>query len=427
MRSHAGDPVRHTSTGEQCLMKVTSSSLAAAIYRKAAKISSHVLAGSPMVESVLLHRSVATGEVIFGRSDIDLMLVISREDAQDGAKLGSLYRKVQRLRIVIPVLNHIELHEPDGVQNLARIDTFWGSITRRAVMLLSGKAVEIPVAVVEPVHALGRFGLAVEWFFAISVQQKNRRNLRKISLESWNACATAEGLIPEPYLLRSEMEAAVLRTERNIFTRRLSEPSYATGFVFGLADRLHRQRLPALRKLAKPLIFEAITAPLALRRLFVVIPHADELLPPEAFARGAFPCTPEVLHLYLHYKNPFLYWVMPRPLLDLGMKPPGVQEFLRACRYYSHKRFLFQPGFTGGNPASLSLQMELIRHALEWASRGELPPAIPQQDIQERMSAVTSCPEYFRTVYGPLRREIQWIEESLASLSGAADLNGRRR
>lgn len=150
-------------------------------------------------------------------------------------------------------------------------------------------------------------------------------------MESWNAYATAEGLIAEPYLLRSEMETHVRRAERDVITRRLEEPSYATRFVFGLADRLHRSRLPALRRLAKPLVFEAIMAPLALRRLFVVLPRADFPLPPEAFAPGAFPCTPEVLHLFLHYKNAFLYWALPPELLNLGMKPPSVPGFLRAC------------------------------------------------------------------------------------------------
>jgi hypothetical protein len=408
-------------TRKDGLMKVTSPSLATAIYRQAAKISARMLAGSPMIESVLLNRSVTTGEVSFGRSDIDMLLIITREEARDGAKLASLYQRVQRVRMVIPVLNHIEVYEPDGIQDLARIDTFWGSITRRTVMLLRGKTVEIPVTPVQPDHALSRFGLWAEWFVPISVQQKSRGNLWKTSLESWNAYATAEGLIPEPYLLRSEMEAEVLRTERDILTRRLREPSYATSFVFGLADRLHRTRLPALRKLAKPLIFEAITAPLALHRLFVVLPRANVPLPPEAFTRGAFPCTPEVLHLYLHYKNPFLYWAMPPALLDLGVKPPSVPGFLRACRYYGHKRFLSAPGFADGNPSTPAVQMALIRHALEWASRGGLPPAIPQKEIRERVSAMRSCREYFRTVYSPLRRESQWIEQSLTSLSCAAD------
>jgi predicted nucleotidyltransferase len=396
--------------------------LATAFYRQAAKVSARMLASSPMVESVLLHRSVATGEVCFGRSDIDMLLVVGREAAEDGEKIASLYRKVRRARVLNPALNHIDVYEPDGIASHARMDTFWGSTERRTLVLLRGKPVEIPFAPVQPDHAVSKFVLWAEWFVPMSVQRRNRRNLWKTSLESWNACATAGGLIAEPYLRRSEMEAHVHRAEGDVVTRRLEEPSYATRFVFGLADRLHNTRLPALRTLAKPLIFEAILAPLSLRRLFVVLPRADFPLPPEAFARGAFPCTPEVLHLFLHYKNAFLYWVLPPELLNLGMKPPSIPGFLRACRCYGHNRFLFHPGFADANPPVPAARTACIGQALEWAARGELPPAIPQEKMREMLTGAPSVLDYYRTAYGPLRRESQRLQESFSPHLDAAQV-----
>jgi len=391
---------------------------ATVFYRQAAMVSARMLASSPIVESVMLHRSAATGEVCFGRSDIDLLMVVSREAAENEGQMDSLYRRVRRLQAINPALNHIETHEPGAIEDLARMDTFWASLERRAVRWLWGRAVEIPFAPVEPDHALARFLLWAEWFFAISVQRQDRRNLWKTSLENWNAYATAEGLIPEPYLLRSEMEAHLRGTDPRVVTRRLEEASYAAAFVFELADRMHRARLPALRMLAKPLIFEAIMAPLGLRRLFVVLPRADVALPPEAFEPGAFPCTPELLHLYFHFKNAFLYWVLPAELLDLGMAPPSVSHFLRDCRYYGHGRFLFTPGFSDAHPPAPAARMACLRHALEWAARGHVPPPIPQEKLREVQAGAPRLPDYYRAIYGPLRRESQQFQRELLALTG---------
>ena len=402
-------------------MSALSQEIATAFYRQAARLSARMLTSSPIVQSVLLHRSVATGEVFFGRSDIDMLMVVDEEEAEVGASIASLYQEVNRARLFNPALTHVDVYEPSGITSHARMDTFWGSVERRTMMLLRGEPVEIPFAPVHPDHALSKFLLWVEWFFAISVQQRSRRNLWKTSLECWNAYASAEGLIREPYLLRSEMEAQASHIEGNLTTKRLVEPSYATRFVFELADRLHRSRLPALRKLSKPLVFEAITAPLCLRRLFVVVPRADSPPPPETFVKGAFPCTPEILDLFAHAKNAFLYWILPPELLELGMQPPLASGFLRSCRFYSHSRFLFHPGFADPNPPTQAARMALIRHAMDWASRGELPPAIPQEKIREMMAAgATTIVEYYRAEYDLLRRDSRRIQESLPALSGAA-------
>jgi len=201
----------------------------------------------------------------------------------------------------------------------------------------------------------------------------------------------------------------------------LGEPSYAARFVFELADRLHRSRLPALRTLAKPLVFEAVMAPLCLRRLFVVVPRADSPLPPETFVKGAFPCTPEILDLFTQTKNAFLYWVLPPELRELGIEPPLVSGFLRSCRFYGDSRFLLYPGFAGSSPSTQAARMALIQHAVEWASRSELPPAISQEKLREMMDAgATTVEGYYRAEFGQLRRDSRRIQESLVALSGAA-------
>jgi len=377
-----------------------------------------MLFSSPIVESVVLHRSVATGEVDFGRSDIDMLIVVDEEMAEEGTAIASLCRELNRARLFNPALNHVDVYDPRGIESHARMDTFWASVERRTIMLLRGQPVEIPFATVHPDHALQKFLLWVEWFFAVSVQQRNRRNLWKTSLECWNSYASTEGF-GEPFLLRVEMEAQAFLTEENLATKRLGEPAYATRFVFELAERLHRSRLPALRKLSKPVVFEAITAPLCLHRRFVVVPRAGFPLPPEAFEKGAFPCTPEILDLFIHAKNAFFYWILPPELLELGIQPPFMSEFLRTCGSYSHSRFLFHPGFAIPSPQTQTARLAIIRHAMDAASRGELPSAIPQDKIREMMTAgAVTIADYYRTEYGRLRHEGRQIQESLLAFSG---------
>ncbi|HVN29469.1 MAG TPA: hypothetical protein VMT64_13320, partial [Candidatus Binataceae bacterium] len=220
-----------------------------------------MLMASDAVKSVALRRSAATGEVDFGRSDIDLMVIVHPEKAADGGCIEALYRSVTRARRFNPALTDVEVYTPDAVAAHAGTDTFWASSDRRAAMLLCGDPIEIPSLPVDPNHALHRFLFFLETFFSIALQRRNERNLRKISLECWNAYASAERLIDEPYLLRSEMEAHALRVENKLNVTALAEPRYASRFVLELADRMHRSRMPVLQKLDRPLIFEAITAP----------------------------------------------------------------------------------------------------------------------------------------------------------------------
>ncbi len=397
-------------------MSKLSKSVGASLYRGAASLSARILAGSPIVKSVVLHRSAATGEISFCRSDIDLLLVIDQEQVDDAARVAGLYRALCRARWLNPALGHVDVYDQGTIAAQARTDTVWASVERRSQLLLRGRPVDIPCTPVQADHALARFLLWVEWFFAISVQQRNRRNLKKLSLESWNAYALADGTMREPCVLRREMETHLRIAEPVVEPDRLEEPSYAVKFVLGLGERLHRSRLPALRKLDKPLIFEAITSPLCLPRVFVVLPRADSPLPPESFRKGAFLCTPEVLDLAVRYKNAFLYWVLPQELIDLGIEPPAVTTFLGSCLHFCQSRFLLHPGFATPGPATHAARLNIIRQAMEGISRDGLPPPVAQTEIREMMAAGVPVADYYRTEYAKLRRVSLELEESLRTL-----------
>jgi predicted nucleotidyltransferase len=401
-------------------MSSGSPTLATAIYRYVAKVSTKMLTASADVESILLHRSAATGEVSFGRSDIDLIIVITEEAAETGARMAALLEMVRRARRFNPALTHIDVCDRRSLSSHSAEDTFRASLERRTVRLLHGRPVAIPDLPVDPDHGLAKFLVWIEVFFPASVQRKSRRNIRKIALECWNAYASAVGSDHPPSLLRSEMEARARETEPRLDPDRLEDPAYASRFVFGLAQRLHDARLPALRKLPRPLIVDTVLAPLCTPRRLVVLPHAESDLPSDVYRPGAFPCTAEILDLFVHAKNAFYYWSLPQALLDLGVEPPSLTEFGKTCRYYSHERFLLAPGFLVDGPSTQAARLALVARAIDGLLRGEPPKPVSQAEMRELMPDAPTALDYYQTRYTALRRETRRLADALPVLPGAS-------
>lgn len=396
-------------------------SLAASLYRKAAALIAHSLGSSPGVESVLVFRSVATGEVTFGRSDIDLMVVLRQEDAGDGAKVAALYRKVRRLHRLNPAMGHVVVCDPSGIERLARLETYWNSTEQRSAMVLHGAPTRLPAPAVEPDHAVGYLGPLLEVFLSTVIQLRLRRHIRKTALDAWNIWATASGLIPEPYLKRGEIEGHMRAIDGSVSADRFEDPQAATDYVFQLAERMHAARRPALRKLAGPVIFESLTPPQALRRTLVVLPGPGSPLPPEAFRRGALLWTPESLDLYLRYTNAFFFWILPRQLLDLGIEQPTAAEFRFSCLRYGNSRILRHPGFTIPFSHTGTAIVANVRHAAEWLVRGDVPPPPPQGDAERIVAEAPSSLDYYRNVYPRVYAESARLREELAGASRSRD------
>ena len=386
-------------------------------YRTAAWASARMLASSPIVESILTRRSVGTGEVVFGRSDIDMLVVIRQARAHDGEALADLYRTARVCRFLNPALGHMEVHDPESLQSSLATDTCFGSVERRSCLLLYGPPVPMRDRPVCASHAAGRFGFGIQTVLSPAMHQRNRRHLQKAVLESWSQYATACGLIQEPWLTRAEAERSFLEAGECVNPDGIyAEPLLAAGHVFDFAARLHRRLLPDLRALSGPVVFEALLPPRYTPRTFVVLPNPGSLDAARSLPSNVFICTPQALDLYLHYTNAFLYWNLPRELLELGMRTPSAAEFLRSCRFYTQGYFLRVPGFVNEVPYLPVTTTASVTHALRWLSRGEIPPPIPDERIGEARASAVSCVDYYRKCYDRIYRENQEIWRSLAAI-----------
>lgn len=388
-------------------------SAATRFYRLAAQSSARILATSPAVQSLYLHRSVATGEVSFARSDIDLILIMTPEAAANGPALAALYRKLQLARLCNPALSHLELYDAASFASQSKLDTFWASLTLRSLRTLHGEPPPITPPKVCPAHALARFLLWAEYFFAISLQRHNARNIRKTALECWNAYAVAEGLLPEPLLLRAEMESHANFAGIDS----LHHPAAAARFVFELAAKLHASRRPPLPPLAQTLIFQAPLPPLWATRQFVVLPNAASPLPPAVFEPGAFPATPQLLDLFLHYKNAFLQWILPP---QLALPPPTPSELLRNCLYYAHPRFLYLPGFAGAPPPHGNSRLAALTHAADALEQNRFPAPPPELAAPPQPSVF----RYYQNTFPTLHQQNQTLFRQLENIPAATRSQG---
>ena len=151
----------------------------------------------------------------------------------------------------------------------------------------------------------------------------------------------------------------------------------------------------------------------------MVLSQPESDLPSEVFRPEAFPCTAEILDLFVHAKNAFYYWSLPQALLDLGIEPPRPAEFCKACSYYGHERFLLAPGFLVEGPPMQAARLALIARAIDALQRGEAPKPVSQPEMRGLMQDAPTVLDYYHTRYDALRRETRRLADALPALPGA--------
>lgn len=386
------------------------------IYLAAAWLSAQALGWSGQVSNVSVHRSVATGEVRFGRSDIDLLMVL-RPEAWSGRSLAALYRRLRLLRRFNPALLHVELYPPQGIEQFALSDSVWASMERQSLRCLWGQSLEVPDLPVQPEHALRRLLLWWEVMLCPALHQRdNSYNIEKIALECWNFFSLAEGLQTRPAVLRSEIRQRAARFGAMPDTG-LGRAELALSFFLKLVARMHSARLPPLGRLREPYRFSAITAPHGTLSTFLVVPGPDGPFPPCWQGSGALVATPELLDLLQHRKNAFMSWSLPSELRDLGLSQPTLESFRRDAHYICAGQFVLFPGFVErASPLNPEIRIRLVRHALESLRRGCPPEPVSQQQLSAMVRRIDDIETYYLEDYPALETERRELRQSLSDL-----------
>jgi hypothetical protein len=393
--------------------------LANGIYRTAARATAKMLLRDEIVRGVYVHRSVAAGEVAFGRSDIDLMIILREPNLEtgDAGELASLYSRVCRLRLLNPAAGHIRMYTAAEFEASMSNDSYRCSVTRRNSRLLAGKGAVIPELPLRREDAIRRFAYWPDNFLSSAIRERNARSLRKIAADMWCSYAVTQGRIQEPYITRREMEersrddadgAGLADVTRN--------PELASSYVLRLAKKLHDEFLPKLKPLTQTLVFERPVLPRSQHRVVVVVPDERSAIPAEAFQPQSFFASPELLHLFVHYVNPFFDWILPDELRQLGFVPPDQKSYLRACRFFGGAAATREPGFLHKGTWVPGAAAAMFGYAIEHLKNGATPPALPMGTLQALGEHVPAVSEYYANEFASIYRKAKERSRVLATL-----------
>ena len=310
-----------------------------AAYRRLAAAVGWWLGRADGVETVYVRRSVASGETSFPRSDIDLGIVVRPASP---AVVGGLAGRVARLRRVLPALGEVQLHDEGDLVRWTRLDTYRGSIDRRADFPVHGPAPTIPSVPVEQRHALWRLAFWLETLVPRAIRRGDVANLRKFALEAVGAHAVVVGALAEPPLRRAE----ALRLPAARFLPPTGDPgSWLRAFLDVVGDA-HAAVRPQVG--AVPAGSYELTLPGSGRRArLLVLESAGAELPADASAAATVVVTAPALDLLVSCVNPVLWWALPDELAA-GVRAPEPDALRHFARSQTSLWRLCGPGFYAG-------------------------------------------------------------------------------
>jgi hypothetical protein len=345
--------------------------------------------------------------VCFGRSDIDLGIVIREAEPpwHESEQLLALARLYRWLKMAIPIVGECTVHDPESLRHSTRIDPYRASIDRRAALLLHGPPLDLPVVAVPERECARRLIFWIEKFLPPVIRQRNKRNLRKIALEMWNAWACASGLVSEPFLTRREAAASMEAAGTPL-------PADSLARCFHIAAHMHRRVLPPLDHPHSTLVHRMLLPPALRQRVLIVLAHEASDLPAEASDPGSLVCTPEALDLYVQYVNPFAFSHLPEPVRDLGVHAPSRTDFAECCRRYTDRMTLRAPGFINMDTAEPAQRAWAARFGLDCLRAG----GVPGKPVAPPAMDPPSLSDYYRKIYPQLCAEVAAVWRGLEEI-----------
>lgn len=386
------------------------------LYWLAAKASAWWLSETGCVESAVARRSLATGEIAFARSDIDLALFLKPGEDR-GPGLARLYQRFRLLRRLNPALGQVEIHRPGDLERFATRDTVWGSMERRSAVALAGQPPGLEQKPVEKEHACRRFLLWFELLLPLVLSRRRPREMQKVALEIWNFFALASGLIEQPFIRRADMMLYLSVSRYRHWCDRLRSADEVKTFALVLAGEFHQHHRQPLEKLAGPLSFSALVPPFCTRRTFHVLSHPTDPLPAEGLAPGSFVVTPEYLDLYVQMRNGFSYELLPGELRDTGIEEPTAKGLGRDLLYNNAHHFLFHPSFSDPHTPHPRARVTWLERAANALESGQFPSRGEAEEWERLAHWDGTHLEYYCSEYEELSRRTDSLEDRLLALT----------
>ncbi|MEX1111421.1 MAG: hypothetical protein WEB31_06435 [Chthoniobacterales bacterium] len=369
-----------------------------AAYLAAARVIARVIARHAIVRSVTLRRSIAAGEARFGRSDIDLDIVLHSACATpaEARQLSDLNRTVRRLGLICPWLGQCGAIAFDELAEWAELESFRVGLDLDHAVLLEGEPFEFTRHPITPEQAAYRTACWFENYLPRALRSGNCTNLWKFTLEMWTTCNLGLGRTITPHLRRSDTLAEWHLQEPQ---SDLPAPDWPADRLWlqmmALTAELHSTLLAPLGVPAQPLSHSLILPPSFARRTLLVgtaeqIASRIARLPANAIA-----LTPEALGLYLEYINPALFGLLPPEIQALGFQRPSRAAWQSVLRRWSFPFLARKPGFGSRDFGTAPRYVLYAQRAAATLGTGDTPAPIRLDDLGPAARSPQAFSTYF--------------------------------
>lgn len=330
-----------------------------AIYRALSRLVAGGLGGIDSVRSVHARRSVATGEVVFGRSDVDLHLIVAAPASTDAESelLCAIAARLRRLKLLVPCLGHVDVSTREELERWYAEQPYqWHR--DRGWLCLYGEPFERPR---RELDGAGRARM-LWWFswagqlFARSFRAGDARTCCNLFLDMFDVVRLASGLSEEP-LSRAGLLELWARTAPPSEGRSEILRAYGRGFrghrggalvplyqeTLGLQNQLADHVEARLEGSAMDTLTSRV-APTFVPRTYRVVDANDRREVAHALenatrADGVWVVTDAGLKLHLLYGNPWEYATLRSVDGALELSEPPPEAFAEAVSRRAYREY----------------------------------------------------------------------------------------
>jgi predicted nucleotidyltransferase len=320
------------------------------IYRFLAKVVAKRLYKFDAVLGVYGKRSLASGEIVFGRSDIDLTILIADFDREkeEASFLCHLCDTYSRTKKLLPMLGECNIFNGFDIRAWYLLNTY-ESFTDRNWIRLYGEDINPFRVKMNKEDVIFKF---IWWtlFLFVSYRKRTIKGCFNVLMELANGYYTYIGAFDEPKLKREHVLGHLIAADPSCEELRRLQRAFYSGFpgknyghlnkwiyqeCLSLCDKLY-DHVP--KKLEGEVRYSQISSsspPEFFPVTYIIIKSAtgeeieDGL---EAMERDqqAVLITDKWLNLYLYYYNPWEYYTMMRTNGPFGLPEPPA-EAMREC------------------------------------------------------------------------------------------------
>jgi predicted nucleotidyltransferase len=322
------------------------------IYMFIAKIIAKMLSRFDPVTELFGKGSLASGEIVFGKSDIDITILIKdfdneKDEAYFLSKLYDIYLVAQKL---FPMLGECDIYNRFDIQTWYSFNTY-NSFADRNWIKLYGSEIDPFPSEVRKEDIVFKF---LWWFFKflhVSYRKNNIKGCFNVFTELVNCYCTYSGEFERPklkrkqildYLIAANSTCKQLKVLQSAFYSRFRSNDYRflTCWIYQqclkMANKLYDLTPNKLQGQVKAAEIYSYSPPEFIPRKYIVMESLSEneiinCLKIIKRDQQSVLVTDKLFNLYLRYYNPWEYYIMLKSGQPIDLSEPSievVQEYM---------------------------------------------------------------------------------------------------